>query len=70
MNSILQIGQLVSAIIVIVLVLLQEGSGLSQVFGGANESFHVKRGLEKIVFILTVLATIIFIGLSIANLVF
>jgi len=71
MNSILSIGQLVTAIIVIVLVLLQEGGGLSGVFGGAtNDSFHVRRGLEKLVFWGTLIASLAFVTLSLLNLVF
>lgn len=68
MKSILSIGQLVVAIVIIVLVLLQEGGGLSQAFGGSDQSFHVRRGLEKMTFWATTISAILFVGLSIWNL--
>ncbi|OGY66093.1 MAG: preprotein translocase subunit SecG [Candidatus Harrisonbacteria bacterium RIFCSPLOWO2_01_FULL_40_28] len=71
MNSIfiLETSQFIVALIIIALVLLQEGDGLSGVFGG-TEAFHVRRGLERFVFTATIVSFVVFVGLSIANLVF
>lgn len=69
MNKIITIIQIVSAVILIVLILLQnKEGGLSQVFGGSESSnaFRTKRGLEKKIFILTIIFTIVFLGLSLA----
>jgi len=71
MNKIITIAQIVSAVIMIVLILLQnKEGGLSGVFGGSDTSnaFRTKRGLEKKIFILTIIFSIAFLGLSIASL--
>jgi protein translocase SecG subunit len=68
---ILTIAQIVVALIIIVLVLLQERSaGMSGIFGGDGGGFYqTRRGLEQIAFISTIVCAIIFVGLSIAQLV-
>jgi len=71
MNKIITIIQIVSALILIVLILLQnKEGGLSGVFGGSDSSnvFRTKRGMEKKLFILTIVFTIFFLGLSLASL--
>jgi len=61
--------QIIIAIILIVLILLQErGSGLSGVFGGQGSEFYqARRGLERFIFILTIILVAVFIVLSILN---
>ncbi|MFA6394106.1 MAG: preprotein translocase subunit SecG [Patescibacteria group bacterium] len=67
----LQIAQPIIAILLIVSILLQNReSGLSGVFGGGGTVFRTKRGLEKILFIATIVLVVIFIGISLASLVF
>lgn len=53
----------------IVLVLLQaRGTGLSAAWGGSGESFRSKRGLEKLLFILTIIFAALFCLTSYLNL--
>jgi len=67
----LQIAQPIIAILLIVSILLQNReSGLSGVFGGGGTVFRTKRGLEKILFTATIVLAVIFIGISLASLVF
>jgi len=67
----LQIAQPIIAILLIVSILLQNReSGLSGVFGGGGTVFRTKRGLEKILFIATIVLVVIFIGISLLSLVF
>ena len=71
MNKIITIIQIVSALILIVLILLQnKEGGLSGVFGGSETSnmFRTKRGMEQKLFILTIIFTVFFLGLSLASL--
>lgn len=71
MNKIITIIQMVSALVLVVLILLQnKEGGLSGVFGGSETSnmFRTKRGMEKKIFILTIVFTIFFLGLSLASL--
>jgi protein translocase SecG subunit len=67
----ISIAQIIVSIILIVLILLQErSSGLSGVFGGGETQYYqTRRGLEKIVFISTVVLAIVFAALSITRLI-
>lgn len=65
----IQIGQIVVALILIVVILLQNrGTGLSGIFGGSSAVFRTKRGVEKILFRITIVLAVIFFGLSIVRL--
>ncbi|MFH1838166.1 MAG: preprotein translocase subunit SecG [Candidatus Kuenenbacteria bacterium] len=63
--------QLIVSLLLIISILLQsKGSGLGAAFGGGGENiYQVKRGIEKGLFILTIILSILFIGLGIANIV-
>ncbi|PIP33605.1 preprotein translocase subunit SecG [Candidatus Falkowbacteria bacterium CG_4_10_14_0_2_um_filter_48_10] len=66
--SIFQVIQIITAILLIVVILLQQrGAGLSGIFGGSNDVFRTKRGLEKILFIATIIIAIIFFLISLAG---
>lgn len=65
----LTVLQIIVSIIVVVLILLQErSSGLSGILGGGSEFYHVRRGLEKTIFYMSIAFIVIFAGLSLANL--
>jgi preprotein translocase subunit SecG len=59
---ILRISQMAISVILIALILLQRrGSGLSGVFGGGGAEFYgTRRGLEKVVFMLTIVFACLF----------
>jgi preprotein translocase subunit SecG len=58
---ILNIIEIIVAVLLIVLVLLQmQGQGLSGAFGGAGEFYRSKRSIERIMMWATVVSTIIF----------
>ncbi len=63
--------QTIVAVLIIVLILLQErSSGLSGIFGGSESSaYQTRRGLEKIIFYSTIVLTVIFIALALFNLI-
>lgn len=65
------IGQVIVSIILIILILLQErSSGLSGVFGGGGGTpYQTRRGLEKFIFVATIVTGVVFIILAILNLV-
>ena len=70
MNNILPIIQIIVAVAMVILILLQErSSGISSLFGGEGVGFYqTRRGLEKIVFGATIVLAIIFIGLTVLQL--
>ena len=69
METYLYVAQLVVAVAVILLVLLQvRGGGLGGIFGQADTVYRTKRGVEKTLFQLTIALVIIFVILSIVSL--
>jgi preprotein translocase subunit SecG len=70
MNTALLIAQIILSIFITVAILLQaQGSGLGSSWGGGGETYHTRRGLEKVIFIATIIAVGLFIVLSIVHLI-
>ena len=65
------IAQIVIAVLLVTLILLQERSaGLSGLFGGAGGGFYqTRRGLEKIIFYSTIVLSVVFVALAVFQLV-
>ncbi|OIN94831.1 preprotein translocase subunit SecG [candidate division WWE3 bacterium CG06_land_8_20_14_3_00_42_16] len=60
-------GQIVIAILLIILILLQaRGTGLSVTFGGQGDVWRSRRGIEKTIFIGTIILSILFLATTIA----
>ncbi len=67
MNTFLLIAQIIVSVVLIVSILLQaQGSGLGSTWAGGGETFHTRRGLEKVVFAVTIGGIVLFSALSIA----
>jgi preprotein translocase subunit SecG len=68
MEQIVKVIQIISAILLIVTVLLQsQGSGLGDIFGGSGNVFRKKRGIEKLLFQITVVLALAFFGASLVR---
>lgn len=66
---IIQIAQVIVAILLMTSILLQNrGTGLSGVFGGSSGVYRTKRGVEKILFTTTIVLAVLFLGLSVSRL--
>ncbi|MBM4177222.1 preprotein translocase subunit SecG [Candidatus Gribaldobacteria bacterium] len=72
MNNILTILQVITSVALIALVLLQKrGTALGSAFGGSESGSYLKRrGMEKMIVILTIVFAIVFALLALLNLVF
>jgi preprotein translocase subunit SecG len=69
MQTVLNIFQIIISVLLILAVLLQvKGGGLGGIFGQSESIFRTKRGLEKWLFIGTVILVAFFIIISIASL--
>lgn len=72
MESLITFLQIVVSIVLITVILLQErSSGAGGAFGGGGGGglYQSRRGLEKVVFISTIVLVILFAGLALLNLV-
>ncbi|MFH1820660.1 MAG: preprotein translocase subunit SecG [Candidatus Nealsonbacteria bacterium] len=70
MNNIILIAQLTTAVLLIVLILIQQrGTALGSAFGQGSSFYGTLRGVQKKIFWATVVTGIIFIALSVANLI-
>jgi preprotein translocase subunit SecG len=69
MQNVFLVLQIFLAVVITVFILLQaQGSGLGSTWGGGGETFHTRRGVEKVIFTLTIVAIILFAAVSIASL--
>lgn len=70
--SYINIAQIIVSVAIIILILLQEReSGLSGLFGGGDMGgvYQARRGVEKVLFIATIVTIVLFIALSIISLI-
>lgn len=67
----LKIVQIIIAIALIIVILLQnKGAGLGSMFGGSNNVYLAKRGLDKALFVATIALTVIFFAISLGIVLF
>lgn len=63
----IKIAQIIVSILLMVAILMQnKGAGLGGVFGGTGGVYMTKRGLEKKLFVATIVLAVIFILLSLS----
>lgn len=61
----IKIAQVIVSILLIIAILLQNrGAGLGSAFGGSGGVYLTKRGLEKKLFLATIILAVIFFALS------
>lgn len=59
------VSAIVAVLLIIVIMLQMQGSGLSSSFGGSGEFYRSKQSIDKLLIIVTVILTIMFGILSI-----
>ncbi|MCF7795262.1 preprotein translocase subunit SecG [Patescibacteria group bacterium] len=63
----LKIAQIIIAVLLVVVILLQNrGSGMGSAFGGSSAVFTTKRGLDKKLYNITIVLAILFFAVSLA----
>lgn len=68
MERILSIAQVVLAILLMAAILFQNrGTGLGTILGGEGNVYRTKRGLEKVLFTSTIVISLLFFGVALAN---
>lgn len=69
MQTALNIIMITAAILLMIAILLQErGTTLGGAFGGEGNVYRGRRGIEKVLFIATIIFGIIFVGTAVVNL--
>jgi protein translocase SecG subunit len=67
MTMVFLIAQIILAVFITGAVLLQaQGTGLGSTWGGGGETYHSRRGFEKVLFYATIVAIVLFTAVSIA----
>lgn len=70
MKPLLNVITATSAIILILIILLQnQGSGLGSAFGDESTFYRSKRGVERGLFVMTIILSIIFVASIIVSLI-
>lgn len=65
---ILSIIQLISAVLLVISILLQNrGTGLGSAFGGEGNVYRTKRGMESVLYKATIVLAAIFLGVSLLS---
>ena len=54
--------------LIVAILLQQKGGGLGAAFGGDGQVYRSRRGIEKSLFIATIILTALFIGVALAGL--
>jgi preprotein translocase subunit SecG len=68
MKTTLSILQIIISVALVVVILLQvKGGGLGGIFGQSDSVFRTKRGIERYLFIGTIVLVVVFIALSILS---
>lgn len=60
----------ISVALIAAILLQQKGAGLGSAFGGSSHIYSAKRGLDKILYQLTIILSILFFGIALAGFVF
>jgi preprotein translocase subunit SecG len=69
MHMVWLIVQIVLALLLTGAILLQaQGTGLGASWGGGGETYHTRRGLEKVLFYATIVLAVLFTATSLAAL--
>ena len=68
--TIITIAQIILAVLLMAGILVQQrGSGLSGAFGGEGNVYSTRRGAEKFIFVSTIVAAVLFLGVSLLRII-
>ena len=67
-NLLLSVNIIVSIVITVLILVQGRGGGLGGAWGGGGETFHTRRGIDKITLRLTIALIVVFFMISAINL--
>ena len=53
----------------IAILMQRRGSGLSGTFGGSDNVYSTRRGIEKMLYVATIILAVIFLGISVTRII-
>ncbi len=59
-TTLLLVQSILSALIIVAILLQSSGTGFGATWSGGGETFHTRRGLEKVLFYATIVLTVLF----------
>lgn len=65
--ELLNVAQLIISVVVILIILVQVKEGGAGLFGNAQGTVRTRRGLEKTLFQLTIVLSVVFVAVSILS---
>lgn len=68
MNTMTIIQLVISALLILSILMQHRGTSLGGAFGGESAVFRTRRGAEKLLYYSTIILAVIFVGLSVVNL--
>ncbi len=69
--SSLEIAEVVVAVLLVIFILLQQqGTTLGGAFGGESVVYHTRRGIEKFLFVGTIILGLAFVILALLNVIY
>lgn len=71
LHKVISVLQVIVAVLLIGAILLQQkGAGLGTAFGGSSNIYSTKRGLDKVLYQITIALAILFFGVALIGLLF
>lgn len=69
MQTYLNVAQLVLSVALILAIILQlQGAGIGSIFGQSRTVYRTKRGVERTLFLFTIVLVVLFLAISILSL--
>lgn len=66
---VLFVNIIVSVLLIAFIALQNRGTGVSSVFGGSGNIVQARRGVEKWLFVTTIIFAVLFVGLSVTSII-
>lgn len=67
MNWLLVLQIIISASLITIIMLQPPSTSIGSAFGGNSSRYHTKKGAEKFIFLSTIILSVLFIAISLVN---
>lgn len=67
-NALIFIQIIISILLIAAISIQARGTGLGSAWGGTGQSYHSKKGMERVLFAISIVLGVLFVLTSVANL--